>query len=126
MRVQSAQVEIVGARIVGIAEQARLARLAAFGFGLWRAPAKLAAFPKGLPREVVAPRELATERLLFVVTSTHGDGDPPDDLRPLLDLVALGTVCDMVPLTGPTPTMSIVRWVPGATAAGHSTSAPIE
>jgi NAD(P)H-nitrite reductase large subunit len=31
-----------GARIVGIAEQATLARLAAFGLGLWRAPAKLA------------------------------------------------------------------------------------
>jgi NADPH-dependent 2,4-dienoyl-CoA reductase/sulfur reductase-like enzyme len=31
-----------GARIVGVAEQAPLARLAAFAFGLWRAPGKLA------------------------------------------------------------------------------------
>ena len=34
-----------------------------------------------------APRELASERLLFFVTSTHGDGDPPDDARALLDLI---------------------------------------
>jgi len=34
-----------------------------------------------------APRELASERLLFMVASTHGDGDPPDDVRALLDLL---------------------------------------
>ncbi len=32
-----------------------------------------------------APRELAAERLLFLVASTHGDGDPPDDARALID-----------------------------------------
>jgi len=33
------------------------------------------------------PRELARERRLFVVMSTHGDGDPPDDARPLTDFL---------------------------------------
>ncbi|MFO1455330.1 MAG: assimilatory sulfite reductase (NADPH) flavoprotein subunit [Steroidobacteraceae bacterium] len=33
------------------------------------------------------PRELASERLLFVATSTQGDGDPPDDARALFDHV---------------------------------------
>jgi sulfite reductase (NADPH) flavoprotein alpha-component len=32
-------------------------------------------------------RELARERRLFVVMSTHGDGDPPDDARPLTDFL---------------------------------------
>jgi sulfite reductase (NADPH) flavoprotein alpha-component len=32
-----------------------------------------------------APKELARERRLFVVMSTHGDGDPPDDARPLTE-----------------------------------------
>jgi sulfite reductase (NADPH) flavoprotein alpha-component len=32
-------------------------------------------------------RSLADERLLFVVISTHGDGDPPDDARTLVDFV---------------------------------------
>lgn len=30
-------------------------------------------------------RNLAAERHLFVVMSTHGDGDPPDDARPLVE-----------------------------------------
>ena len=34
-----------------------------------------------------APRELARERRLFVVMSTHGDGDPPDDARPITDFL---------------------------------------
>jgi len=34
-----------------------------------------------------APKELARERRLFVVMSTHGDGDPPDDARPLTDFL---------------------------------------
>ena len=34
-----------------------------------------------------APRELASERLLFVATSTQGDGDPPDDARALCEFV---------------------------------------
>ena len=33
------------------------------------------------------PRELVRERRLFVVMSTHGDGDPPDDARPLTDFL---------------------------------------
>jgi sulfite reductase (NADPH) flavoprotein alpha-component len=32
-------------------------------------------------------RDLAREKRLFVVMSTHGDGDPPDDARPLTDLL---------------------------------------
>lgn len=32
-------------------------------------------------------RELAKERRLFLVVSTHGDGDPPDDARPLVDFL---------------------------------------
>ena len=34
-----------------------------------------------------ATRELARERRLFVVMSTHGDGDPPDDARPFTDFL---------------------------------------
>lgn len=33
-------------------------------------------------------RELKSERLLFVVISTQGDGDPPDDARGLVDFIA--------------------------------------
>lgn len=33
-------------------------------------------------------RELARERLLYVVISTQGDGDPPDDARGFVDFVA--------------------------------------
>ena len=32
-------------------------------------------------------RELPSERVLFVVMSTHGDGDPPDDARALFDFL---------------------------------------
>ncbi len=34
-----------------------------------------------------ATKDLARERRLFVVMSTHGDGDPPDDARPLVDFL---------------------------------------
>ena len=33
------------------------------------------------------PRELAAEKLLFVVMSTHGDGDPPDEARAFVDFL---------------------------------------
>ena len=33
-------------------------------------------------------RELATERLLYIVISTQGDGDPPDDARGFIDFLA--------------------------------------
>jgi sulfite reductase (NADPH) flavoprotein alpha-component len=33
-------------------------------------------------------RELKAERLLYVVISTQGDGDPPDDARALVDFIA--------------------------------------
>lgn len=32
-------------------------------------------------------RQLAQERLLYLVASTHGDGEPPDDARALMDLL---------------------------------------
>src|SRR5688572_1328141 len=35
------------------------------------------------------PREIAKEKLLYVVISTHGDGDPPDEARGLYEF--LGT-----------------------------------
>jgi sulfite reductase (NADPH) flavoprotein alpha-component len=35
------------------------------------------------------PREIAKERLLYIVISTHGDGDPPDEARALYEF--LGT-----------------------------------
>jgi sulfite reductase (NADPH) flavoprotein alpha-component len=34
-----------------------------------------------------ATRELAQERLLYVIASTHGDGDPPDGARPFFDFL---------------------------------------
>ncbi len=33
------------------------------------------------------PRELATESVLFIVMSTHGDGDPPDEARAFVDFL---------------------------------------
>ena len=46
----------------------------------------------GLPATVVSAadyptRLLAQERLLYLVASTHGDGDPPDDARTLVDFL---------------------------------------
>ena len=35
--------------------------------------------------DALALRELKSERLLYVVISTHGDGDPPDDARGLVE-----------------------------------------
>jgi sulfite reductase (NADPH) flavoprotein alpha-component len=34
-----------------------------------------------------AVKDMARERRLFFVMSTHGDGDPPDDARPLVDFL---------------------------------------
>ncbi len=34
-----------------------------------------------------SPRRLAEERLLYLVVSTHGEGDPPDDARAFADFV---------------------------------------
>ena len=34
-----------------------------------------------------ATRELAQERLLYLIASTHGDGDPPDGARPFFDFL---------------------------------------
>ena len=33
-------------------------------------------------------KQLGEERFLYVVASTHGDGEPPDDARPLIDALA--------------------------------------
>lgn len=33
------------------------------------------------------PRDLANEKLLYLVVSTHGDGDPPDDARAFVDFL---------------------------------------
>ena len=44
-------------------------------------------------------RELASERVLFIVMSTHGDGDPPDDARPLFDFL-LGRRAPRLPQLG--------------------------
>ncbi len=33
------------------------------------------------------PRDLALEKLLYVVVSTHGDGDPPDDARAFMEFL---------------------------------------
>jgi sulfite reductase (NADPH) flavoprotein alpha-component len=46
----------------------------------------------GLPVRVQSaldfnPRELGSETLLFVVMSTHGDGDPPDEARAFVDFI---------------------------------------
>ncbi len=47
----------------------------------------------GLERTVVSAgdyplKQLAAEQFLFVVASTHGDGEPPDDARALLDALS--------------------------------------
>ena len=34
-----------------------------------------------------APRQLAQERLLYLITSTHGEGEPPDDARALVEVL---------------------------------------
>jgi sulfite reductase (NADPH) flavoprotein alpha-component len=34
-----------------------------------------------------APKQLGAERLVFLVASTHGDGDPPDDARAFVDFL---------------------------------------
>ena len=34
-----------------------------------------------------APKQLAREQFVYFLASTHGDGDPPDDIRPLFELL---------------------------------------
>jgi len=54
---------------------------------LWR-QAEGAGFSTRLLRADAYPvRELAQERLLYVVISTQGDGDPPDDARGFIDFL---------------------------------------
>jgi sulfite reductase (NADPH) flavoprotein alpha-component len=54
---------------------------------LWR-QAEGAGFSARLLRADAYPvRELAQERLLYVVVSTQGDGDPPDDARGFIDFL---------------------------------------
>ncbi len=47
----------------------------------------------GFAKQIIAAgdyslKQLAQERYLYIVASTHGDGEPPDDARPLLELLA--------------------------------------
>ncbi len=41
-----------------------------------------------MPPAAIPLKDLAKERLLVVVVSTHGDGDPPDDARGFLEFLA--------------------------------------
>lgn len=42
---------------------------------------------RAIPAGDYPTRELAQERLLFLIASTHGDGDPPDDARAFYDFL---------------------------------------
>ena len=54
-----------------------------------RARPKPPASPVRLLRaDAYPPRELKNERLLYVVISTQGDGDPPDDARGFVEFIA--------------------------------------
>ena len=44
-------------------------------------------------------RQLANERFLYLVVSTQGDGDPPDDARPLFDFLASRRAPRLEPLS---------------------------
>ena len=55
----------------------------------WRNPSNAAGLPLRILRADAYPlRELKTERYLYVVISTQGDGDPPDDARGFVEFLA--------------------------------------
>src|SRR5690348_3579314 len=58
------------------------------GERLWRQAEGAGLSARLLRADAYPVRELAQERLLYVVISTQGDGDPPDDARGFIDFLA--------------------------------------